>query len=618
MLAGKKFKALVLLVVGLILINGLISCGPTPEPTQPPQPTEPAAQPTEVAAEPTQAPEPTQEPEPTTAPEPTMEPAPTEPPAAEESSIVIAIPEDPAGFNGHVSDTGYEQLLMELVLLGLTDLDAEGNFFLELAAEMPTVENGGVVVDEDAWTMEVTWTLRDDIFWADGEPVTADDVIFTWNAIADPETGIWAEGVDYTDSIEKIDDYSFVVYYNTVYPNYRIQFGGENFAVWPEHYCDAEQGYVSWDCNRDPLSSGPYLLDEWETGDHLTFSRNPNYFEEGKPSIDSIVVRIVPERSVIKTMMLAGDADLFMWLTPTEVDDLEEASNTEVTFSPTTRWVMRLIPNLAARGELDAEASPHPILSDVNVRRAIRMAIDTELLTQEIFRGYNEPVWTELFRPPYVCDIPQPVYDPTAAQALLEEAGWTDQDGDGVRECHGCGTAEEGYVMSMENMIYAEYGEELELAQQLVAEMLGGIGIDLELSIIEGTVLWADYESGGVEQQGDFDLNMWDDGYPGVDPTDHLWAYYYSEAAEPDYGWNVGRWRNADFDALLDEAYTLDEEYRQELFCQMAEILEEELPQILLWTELDADGYSTRLEGVQATVNDLVTWNVADWTVTAP
>jgi ABC-type transport system substrate-binding protein len=108
---------------------------------------------------------------------------------------------------------------------------------------------------------------------------------------------------------------------------------------------------------------------------------------------------------------------------------------------------------------------------------------------------------------------------------------------------------------------------------------------------------------------------MWDDGYQGLDPTDHLWVYYYSDAALPDYGWNIGRWYNEDFDALLDEAYTLDEEYRKEVFCQLAEILEEELPQIILWTEVDADGYNTRVEGVQATVNDIMTWNVADWKV---
>jgi peptide/nickel transport system substrate-binding protein len=225
-------------------------------------------------------------------------------------------------------------------------------------------------------------------------------------------------------------------------------------------------------------------------------------------------------------------------------------------------------------------------------------------------------VWTEFFRPPYVCDVPEPEYDPSAAAALLEDAGWTDEDGDGVRECHGCTTgAEDGYAMSMEFMIYAEYGEELELTQQLMAEMLGDIGIALELSMAEGTVMWADYESGGIEQTGDFDLNMWDDGYPGVDPTDHIWYFYYSEAAEPDYGWNIGRWINEDADVLIDETYYLDEEYRQEMFCELAALLDEELPQILLFTAFDAAAYSTRLQGVEATVNDIHTWNVADWQV---
>ena len=146
-------------------------------------------------------------------------------------------------------------------------------------------------------------------------------------------------------------------------------------------------------------------------------------------------------------------------------------------------------------------------------------------------------------------------------------------------------------------------------------EMLADIGMDLELSMIEGTVLWADFESGGIEQTGDFDLNMWDDGYPGVDPTDHIWYYYHTAAAAPDYGWNITRWINEDADALIDETYYLDEEYRQEVFCELAALLDEELPQILLFTAFDAGAYSTRLQGVQATVNDSHTWNVADWKV---
>ncbi len=534
----------------------------------------------------------------------------------EEASITIVIPEDPPSFNPAIADTGYDALVAELALLGLADIDDNGKIFPELAVKLPTIANGGVVINEDEWTMDVTWNLRDDVVWADGEPVTVDDVIFTWDAIMDPETGIWVAGVDYTDSLEKIDDHTFVVHYNYVYPAYLTQFGGEQMFIWPEHYCDASQGFGAWDCAREPLSSGPYLLQEWETGDHMTFVSNPNYFEEGKPGIGQVVVRIVPEMSVRKTMMIEGDADLDMWPAEPMIDELKDVPNVNVSISPTTRWVMRLFPNQAAKGSTDPVENPHPIFSDVRVRQAVRLAIDVDAIAQDIFNGYPVPVWTELFRPPYVCDnIPRPKYDPDGAMALLEEAGWIDQDGDGVRECHGCLNAEEGYAMQIELITYAEYGEPLELTHQLVGEMLGAIGFDVELTMVEGSILWADHESGGIEQQGNFDLNLWDDGYPGVDPTDFLWEFYYSEAAEPDYGWNVVRWFNEDFDALLDEAYTLDEAYRQEVFCQMAELLEEELPSILLFSTIEASSHSTRLDGVQATVNDIVTWNVADWKI---
>jgi peptide/nickel transport system substrate-binding protein len=280
---------------------------------------------------------------------------------------------------------------------------------------------------------------------------------------------------------------------------------------------------------------------------------------------------------------------------------------------------MRLILNYAEKGTIDAAETPHPILSDVNVRQAMRMAIDVETITAEIFQGQSSPMFTEFFRSPYACEIPRPAFDPEGAAALLEEAGWIDEDGDGIRECHGCSTgAEEGYPMEMDFNIYAEYGEELELSQQFIAEMWKDIGIETNLAIVEGTTMWSTYEEGGIEATGNYDINMYDDGYPGLDPTDNLlWYYYYGPSAELDSGGgNVMRWINEDFDALLDEAYTIDEDYRKELFCQMAEIMEEELPQILLWTISDAAAYSSRLEGVQATINDVHTWNSADWTVT--
>lgn len=108
--------------------------------------------------------------------------------SASDKSITIVIAEDPPSFNPMVADTGYDALVMELVMLGLTDI--------ELAAELPTVQNGGAVIDEEAGTMSVTRKMREDILWQDGKQVIADDVLFTWNAISDPDNGTWIPGSD--------------------------------------------------------------------------------------------------------------------------------------------------------------------------------------------------------------------------------------------------------------------------------------------------------------------------------------------------------------------------------------------------------------------------------------
>ncbi|MBL0344971.1 peptide ABC transporter substrate-binding protein [Candidatus Villigracilis affinis] len=530
-----------------------------------------------------------------------------------QNGITIVIPEDPPSFNPIIADTGYDALVMELVMLGLSDVDPEGKVFPELAAELPTIENGDVVMNEDAGTMTVTWKMREDVQWADGTPVTADDVIFTYESIINPETGGWIPGIDYIDSVEKVDDHSFTISYNSIYPGYLTQFGGEQVVIWPAHYCDASQGFASWECARKPLSNGPFVLAEWVNGDHMTFVKNEKYFEQGKPGINTVTIRIIPDQSVRKTMLINGDADLDMWTNEQMVSDLQGEANVSVDPSPTNRWVMRIFFNLAAKGTTDPVATPHPILSDLRVRQAIRAAIDVDTISKEFFLGYAKPAWTEFFRPPYVCDIPRPVFDLAAASALLDEAGWKDTDGDGVRECRGCSTAEEGYVMEMEFITYAEYGEPLELTQQYIAELLGKIGIKLNLTVVEGSVLWAASTDGGIEQSGNFDMDIWDDGYAGVDPTDYLWSYYSTDAAVPDAGYNYSRWSNEQFDTLLGGVYTLDEEQRKKDFCEMASILDAELPELLLFTASNADAHTVRLENVQSSTNDLVTWNAANW-----
>jgi len=534
--------------------------------------------------------------------------------SASEKSVTIVIAEDPPSFNPMVADTGYDALVMELVLLGMTDIDPNGNIFAELATELPTLDNGNVTVDDATGSMSVTWKMRNDVQWQDGTPVTADDAVFTWEAISNPDTGSWIPGSDYIDSVEKVDQYSFVVNYNTIYPGYLTQFGGEQLAIWPAHYCKADQGFVSWDCGRAPLSDGPYVLSEWIEGDHMTFKKNDNFYLAGKPEIDKVIVQIVPDDAVRKTMILKGDADIDMWINVNTAKDLEGSDIAKVSLSPTDRWVMRLYMNEAAKGTTDSTATPHPILSDVSVRQAIRMAVDVDTINNEIFYGLGNPAWTEFFRPPYQCEIPRPAFDPEAAKTLLTESGWTDSDGDGIRECNGCTTgAPAGYKMEMEFITYAEFGEPLELTQQLIAEMLGTLGIKMNITVVEGSVLWDLAASGGIEQTGNFDIDLWDDGYAGVDPTDYIWETYSIAATTPDAGWNIMRWNNSAADALIGETYTLDEQTRKDTFCAIGDFINAELPIIHLFTVPNADAYAARIEGVQSSVNDLVTWNIADW-----
>lgn len=599
----KRYDAMGVTLLSIFLGFVLAGCGKVatkvPEPTQAPAVQQPA--------ETTEAVEATA---------PVSESTPTEMPSGGgKTSITLIIPEDPPSFNAVVDDSGYDALVMNLVMLGLTGVKPDGSVYPELAAELPTLDNGDVTVDESAGTMDVTWKLRQDVQWADGTPVTAEDVVFTWEAIKNPDTGIWVRGSDYVDSVEKKEDYTVVFHYNTIYPGYQIQLGGEQLVVWPAHYCDATQGFTAWECAKQPLSDGPFVLTEWTVGDHMTFERNTNYYEAGKPSIDEIVVRTVPDETVRKQMLIQGDADLNMWSTESFVVDLKDQPNVKISISPSNRWVMRLFPNEAAKGKTDSAANPHPAFSDVRVRQAIRMAVDVDTIVKEIFQGYSQPVWTEFYRPPYVCEIPRPAYDPAGAKALLEQAGWKDTDGDGIRECRGCSTATEGDPLKIDLYTYAEYGEPLELTQQYIAENLKTIGIDAQLTVYEGTVLWADPGSGGIEQNGNFDLDLWDDGYSGIDPTDYLYEIYAEASTQPGNGWNIVRWHNDEFNTLLDEAYTLDEAKRKEIFCNMAKILDEQVPVIMLFSTLNADAYSARLDGIQSNINDVVSWNAADWKV---
>jgi ABC-type transport system substrate-binding protein len=222
------------------------------------------------------------------------------------------------------------------------------------------------------------------------------------------------------------------------------------------------------------------------------------------------------------------------------------------------------------------------------------------------------------------CDIPPHEFNRGLAQALLDDAGWVLVDPDDpVRRCQGCGTAADGTRMVLESYTYAEYGDQMVAAHRLIAEMLLDVGIEVERQVVEGRRLWDTWENGGIELQGQFDMNLWDNGYPGVDPTIYMADLFDPRGIptrnNPLAGLNVSRYRNANLVDLFDALYTpIPPNRRRALLCELAILLDQDLPHVPLLALPDAYGLSIDLQGVSPHIYDTVTWNAADWRLARP
>ena len=425
--------------------------------------------------------------------EPTPTPTATLPPLAlsvdlEDEAIIVPIPIDPPSFNAYLNDTGYETLVGELVFGALAEIGPDGAYYPELAVELPTLANGGLSSDGRV----VTWKLRPGILWSDGEPFTSEDVRFTWQALRD--SGIWAPGFGLIEDIETPDPLTAIVRYREFYPNYLIQFGGNGTGVLPAHQCGNNEDMLFWDCNFEPVSSGPYVLAQWIPGARLVFEPNPNYFIPGRPLVDQLIFIVEPDPDLRQRNLIRGNNHLDLWPDRVSAQRMEDSGTVNVIRTDPARYVLRLVLNLSEPGSADP-GQPHPVLANPQVRQAIYHAIDVPFLNSEAFGNWGRPVETELFQ--LDCDIPPfHDYNPGLAQALLDDAGWVivnpDPDSDElpIRQCQGCGTVEDGTPLVLQSYTYVEFGEDMEKAHDLVELLLAEAGIQLERHVVEGGKLW--------------------------------------------------------------------------------------------------------------------------------
>ena len=417
----------------------------------------------------------------------------------------------------------------------------------------------------------MTWKLRDGLKWSDGQPLTSDDLLFTWEVCSNPNSGCALNGgFDKIVSIDTPDPLTAVVTYKEPYSAWMAQFRN---GILPRHGTGAPEDMLTWDWNRtmNP-SNGPFMVKEWVAADHITFVRNPYYWEEGKPYLDQINWLIVPDLEVQRQMLMGGESDLDVWVAG-EPQVIETANAGLTMGGGGTPFFNRIQFNLRNPQNLN---EPHPLLGDVRVRKAILMAIDREAVTYNwnVTGLYQAHLITSLYDlwPQFACNMPAYTYDPQAAMSLLDDAGWTDQDGDGVRECHNCMYAQEGTPLRLQVSTYANWGQEDN--ELVMVDELKKVGIDLYLQNYEATVMYSSWADGSFMYRGNFDVLWWDHD-PGMPDPQFRTDSFYTSANIPSEqnptGMNMSGINDPEIDAWAAQAgSSVDVGQRKQLYCQIA------------------------------------------------
>ncbi|MCX6080531.1 MAG: peptide ABC transporter substrate-binding protein [Chloroflexi bacterium] len=534
------------------------------------------------------------------------------PVAATGGRVVVLISEDMEIFNTYLSTATLVSMIAAAVIEPLVVPDVAGEYQPVLAERVPTEANGDVTDSGKT----VTWHLRKDVKWSDGSPFTAADVLFTYAAASNKDSGsVNSSAYSSVKSVEATDDYTVVIKYVEFYSSFLDQF---QWGILPASAGKAEE-MLKWDYNRKPVGTGPFIFKEWVSGDHISLAKNPNYREAGKPYLDEVVFQIVPSQEVRVQMMLAGDAQVMMWPSASLRETWEKSDNVTLQLAPGI-YMLRMFLNLSKPGDGDpGPTPPHPILGDERVRKALDLGINTDSIVTDLAQGRVNRITSPFAVGWYDCAIPGNKYDPEAAKAMLEEAGWKDTDGDGIREAHGAKYAKDGTLLSLSMTGYT--GDTLlEQTGLVLVDMLKEIGVEIKLTNVEMSVLFGSWADKAPRKTGDYDILFYDTG-AGINPQQHI-ANYFQSANIPTnenggVGANYTRWADPKADALINEAgTTVDMTKRKALYCELGQIIHDSYQQLFIFQLSEGHAYSKLMTGYQVSTWGNMTWDVANWKLT--
>jgi peptide/nickel transport system substrate-binding protein len=418
----------------------------------------------------------------------------------------------------------------------------------------------------------ITFKLKPNLKWADGYALTSADVLFTWQLVTDENThSPYASDYQLVKTAEAPDALTFVVSYEQAYAPALDSWSG--LQILPQHLLKGQNIHTTTFAQK-PVGSNYYQLDQWNHGQNIRLSHNPNSVL-GQANIDKIITRIIPEPAAQFLELMA--------------DNIDSMSLDPITYSRIIPARPQLQQNLNLYKELGNSYTymgfnlKHKPFDDIRVRKAINYAIDKQEIIDGVYLGLGINIaspykpgtrWSNPDLQPYP-------YDPAKAKALLKQAGFADLDGDGILE-------RDGKPFTFE--IITNQNKEREKSAVLIQRRLKDIGIDVKIRAIE----WASFISRFIKT-GDFDVVVLGWGL-GLDP-DQYSIWHSSQQAPGQF--NFIGYSNPKVDQLLEQGRTeLNPDKRQKIYHEFAKILLEDNPIIYLSAGYGLTAMHKRIQGI--------------------
>ena len=538
---------------------------------------------------------------------------------ARDGEVKIIYWQAPSILNPYLSGGTKDIESSSLVIEPMGRYDQNGDMMPWLAAEIPTVGNGGVSQD----LTSITWKLKEGLVWSDGSPVTSTDVVFTANYCMDPDGGCaQLEKFDGVVSVEAIDTLTTKVTFKEAKPNpYGPFMGGQSPIIQAAQFADCT-GARAPECtaeNFGPIGTGPFVVTNFKPNDVIQMVANDKFRTAGKPAFASLTFKGGGSAEASgRAVMETGEYD-YGWklqLGPDVIAKMKEGGK-GTPISAFGALVERLEMNLTNPSpDLPPEtrstvAEPHPFLSEKAVRQALSMAINRQELVDIGYGDAGRPTCNLVPAPAlYASDNTGCLtQDIAGANAMLEAAGWV-KGSDGVRAKNGVRLSI--LYQTSTNAVRQDF-------QALIKDSWNQIGVETELRNLDASVFFGgDPGSPDTYQKFYADVEMYANVFDGTDPQAYLAAYRCGNEPKPSSQWqgpNINRFCDPAYDAMIDElARTGDLARRGELGKKMNDMLTKDSFTIVPLVDRGrVSAHANSLGGVILNTFDSELWNVADW-----